>query len=140
MDKNLKLTETVSINAPTSEVWGALTDSATIQKFMWGTHATSEWKKGSPLTFEGEWEGKAYKEKGTILEIEREKLMKYTYLSSGNDDKPENYAIITYRLSGNNGTTQMSVTQEGAKNQEALEHSKDGWKTILGNLKKLLEE
>jgi uncharacterized protein YndB with AHSA1/START domain len=66
--------------------------------------------------------------------------MKYTYLSSGNDDKPENYAIITYRLSGNNGTTQMSVTQEGAKNQEALEHSKDGWKSILGNLKKLLEE
>lgn len=140
MDKNLKLTETVTINAPTSEVWSALTDSATIQKFMWGTHATSEWKKGSPLTFEGEWEGKAYREKGIILEIEREKLMKYTYLSSGIDDKPENYAIVTYRLSGNNGTTQMSVTQEGAKNQESLDHSKDGWKSILGNLKKLLEE
>ena len=140
MDRNLKLTETISINAPGAEVWKALTDSATIEKFMWGTHASSDWKKGSPLTFEGEWEGKPYKEKGTILEIEKEKLMKYTYLISGIEDKPENYAIITYRLSGSNGKTDMSVTQEGAKDQESLEHSKQGWKSILGNLKKILEK
>jgi uncharacterized protein YndB with AHSA1/START domain len=139
MDKNLKLSITEDINAPVSKVWQALTDKSTIKKFMWGTDASSDWKKGSSITFEGVYEGKSYHEKGEILEIEKERLMKYTYLSAGNDDKPENYAIITYKLSGSNGHTKMTVIQEGAKDQKALDHSKDGWKSIVGNLKKIVE-
>jgi uncharacterized protein YndB with AHSA1/START domain len=140
MDRTLKVTISETMDVPVSAVWKALTDSAIIKRFMWGTNATSDWKKGSPLIFEGEYEGKSYREKGTILEIEKAKLMKYTYLSSGLEDKPENYAIITYALTGNETKTTLTVTQEGAKNQEALEHSKSGWKSILGTLKKIMEE
>lgn len=140
MDRNLKLTESVTIKAPVARVWKALTDPATIEKFMWGTHATSEWKAGTPITFEGVYEGKTYHEKGMILEIEKEKLMMYTYLSSGMEDRPDKYAIITYRLSSQNGETAMSVTQEGARDQKALDHSKEGWRSILGNLKKIIEK
>jgi uncharacterized protein YndB with AHSA1/START domain len=139
MDKKLKLTISEEIKAPINKVWKALTDKETIKKFMWGTNASSDFKQGSPITFEGVHEGKAYHEKGTILEIEKDSLMKYTYLTAGVEDKPENYAIITYHLSGTNGQTKMTVTQEGAKDQNALEHSKEGWKSILGNLKKIVE-
>lgn len=139
MDRNLKITVVENIDAPTSAVWNALTDSETISKFMWGTHAQSDWKVGSPLTFEGVWEGKPYHEKGTILEIQKEKLMKYSYLTAGVDDVPENYAIITYELSAENGKTKMAVTQEGAKDRKSLEHSREGWKSILGNLKNVVE-
>ena len=140
MDRNLKITVEENIDAPTSAVWNALTDSETISKFMWGTHAQSDWKVGSPLTFEGVWEGKPYHEKGTILEAEKDRLIKYTYLSAGLDDKPENYAVITYRLSGSNGKTTLAVTQEGANDQNALEHSKEGWRSMLTTLKEIVEK
>jgi uncharacterized protein YndB with AHSA1/START domain len=139
MNRNLKLTVSENIDAPAAVVWNALTDSETITKFMWGTHAKSDWKVGSPLTFEGVWEGKAYHEKGTILEIQKEKLMKYSYLTAGIEDVPENYSIITYQLSSDNGKTKMTVTQEGAKDEKSLEHSKQGWTSILGNLKNVVE-
>jgi uncharacterized protein YndB with AHSA1/START domain len=140
MNRNLKLTVSENIDAPAAVVWNALTDSETISKFMWGTHAKSDWKVGSPLTFEGVWEGKAYHEKGTILEIQKDKLMKYSYLTAGIEDVPENYSIITYQLSSDNGTTKMTVTQEGATDEKSLEHSKQGWTSILGNLKNVVEK
>ena len=31
-------------------------------------HALTDWEEGSSLVFRGEWEGKAYEDKGTILE------------------------------------------------------------------------
>ena len=140
MDRKLRLTVTETIDAPAARVWKALTDAETIKEFMWGTNAKSDFRKGSALTFEGVWEGKPYHEKGTILEIEKEKLMKYTYLSAGLEDKPENYAVITYELSATNTQTRMTVTQEGARDEKALEHSREGWKSILGNLKKVVEK
>ena len=140
MDRNLKLTESVTIHAPVAEVWKAVTDARSVQKFMWGTHVRSDWKEGSSITFEGEYRGKAYKDKGTILDIEKEKRMKYSFLSGGNEDRPENYSLITYDFSEKDGLTTLTLTQEGAKDQKALEHSKQGWKSILGNLKKTVEK
>lgn len=140
MDRKLKLTVTETIAAPAARVWAVLTDPASIKEFMWGTNAKSDFKKGSPLTFEGVWEGKPYHEKGTILEVEKPKLMKYTYLSAGLEDTPGNYAVITYELSAEDDKTRMTVTQEGARDEKALEHSKEGWKSILGNLKKVVEK
>ncbi len=139
MDRKLILTVSENIDAHVATVWRALTDPETIKTFMWGTNAKSDWKKGSPLTFEGVWEGKPYHEKGTILEIEKDRFMKYTYLSAGLEDKAENYAVITYELSPENGKTRMTVIQEGARDQKALEHSKEGWTSILANLKKVVE-
>ena len=140
MDKNLKLTITQDIAAPAAEVWTALTDPETITKFMWGTQAKSDWKVGSPLTFEGVYQGKQYHEKGIILDAEKGKLMRYTYLSSGLADKPENYAIITYRLSESDGKTTLAVSQEGAQDQPALEHSKEGWRSMMATLKQIVEK
>ena len=97
---NLTLTTSVSIQAPLAKVWHALTDPEQIKKYLFGTETVTDWKAGSPITFSGEWEGKAYQDKGTILEIEKEKILKYSYWSSfsGTEDKPENYANVTYRV------------------------------------------
>ena len=64
---------------------------------MFGTNAVSDWQKGSSITYEGEWEGKKYKDKGTIIDIVPEKLLHTTYWSSigGKEDKPENYKAVT---------------------------------------------
>jgi hypothetical protein len=87
------------------------------------------------------WDEKPYIDKGTILEIEKEKLIKYSYWSSfsGTEDVPENYANVCYSISDCEGETLFTVTQDGHKTEEAREHSKQNWQSILNSLKELLE-
>jgi len=59
---------------------------------------------------------------------------------SGMEDKPENYATITYQMEVKNELTILTVTQEGFRDIEAHEHSTEGWKQVLKNLKYLLEK
>src|SRR5687767_13143574 len=99
MKSDITATVSINIDAPVSKVWKALTTPELIKKYFFGTEAISDWKQGSPLLFKGEWEGKTYKDKGTILEVVENKLFRYNYWSSmsGIEDKPENYVIVTYR-------------------------------------------
>ncbi len=142
VDKNLKFEYTEIFNASESEVWDALTNKAMVKQYFFGTEVDSNWEKGSRITFTGNWEGTEYTDSGKILEIEKMKLLKYNYLSSfsGLQDEPENYSIITYKLEHTEGGTLLHVTQEGFKNQESRDHSEQGWKMVIGNMKKLLEE
>ncbi len=64
----------ITINAPVNKIWQALTDPAQIKEYLFGTNTVSDWKKGSPITYEGELEGKKYQDKGTIIDIIPEKL------------------------------------------------------------------
>jgi uncharacterized protein YndB with AHSA1/START domain len=131
----------IVINAPASKVWEALTNPTMVKQYLFGTEVKSDWKKGSPITYTGEWEGKKYEDKGTILEVEPEKYLLSTYWSSmsGTEDKPENYQKVGYRLTPEGEGTKLTITQENAKSQEAADHSKKNWEMVLGSLKKLLE-
>lgn len=70
MNKDLVSTRTILIEANAESVWRALTDRETIKKYFFGTEAISDWKVGSTLIFQGEWEGKSYQDKGNILAAE----------------------------------------------------------------------
>jgi uncharacterized protein YndB with AHSA1/START domain len=131
----------ILIDAAPGEVWDALTNPDQIKKYFFGTEAISDWKKGSPLYFRGEWEGKKYEDKGTILETKQGELFKYTYWSSmsGIEDKPENYVIVTYRLSEVQGKTKVTITQENIESDDMRKHSEENWNKVLSDLKNLLE-
>ena len=58
---------------------------------------------------------------------------------SGLEDKPDNYAIITYELEKKNGETVLNVTKQGFRNQEAYDPSAKGWEEVLRNLQALVE-
>ncbi|MDB5137221.1 MAG: hypothetical protein JWP37_3824 [Mucilaginibacter sp.] len=135
------LSTSMTINAPAAIVWEALTNPAIVKQYFFGTNVKSDWKVGSPITFEGEWEGKAYQDKGTILDIETGKFVKYDYWSSmsGTEDTPENYADISYSLSGENGKTVLTVTQNNIKNKESKEHSEQNWQSVFGKMKEMIE-
>src|ERR1700751_1184209 len=115
MEKELILTTSVNIKESKSKVWEALTNPEQIKKYLFGTEAVSDWKVGSTLVFRGVWEGKEYEDKGFILELEKEKKLKYSYWSSfsGTKDVPENYAHVTYELSEQSGETVFQLTQDG---------------------------
>jgi uncharacterized protein YndB with AHSA1/START domain len=142
MTNTLTLNTSISINAPKSKVWMALIDPGQVKKYFFGTVLKSDWKVGSAITFSGEWEGKPYLDKGIILQIEKEKTLKYNYWSSfsGTEDKPENYAVIIYSLEEKAGQTTIFISQDSIKSKEALDHSEENWQMIMKSLKELLEK
>ena len=142
MNKELKLSTSIDINASIEKVWFTLTDKEMIKQYFWGTETNTDWQKGSPISFTGTWEGTTYEDKGLILEIEKEKIFKHSYWSSfwGTDYNPEDLSIITYEVSTNGSQTTLSVTQEGFKDEQSREHSVGNWKSILDNIKNLVEK
>ncbi|MCW3117022.1 MAG: hypothetical protein JWM28_1104 [Chitinophagaceae bacterium] len=142
MSNKLTAKASVKINAGNEEVWDALTNPEKIRQYFFGTHAISDWKKGSSLKFTGEWEGKTYEDKGTILDTEPGKLFRYTYWSSMGklEDKPENYATVTYELVPSGTETILKISQDNIANEEGREHSEKNWEYILGEMKKFVEQ
>ena len=141
MKNQYKGEASIVIDATREEVWDALTNPEMIKKYFFGTEAVSDWKKGSPLYFRGEWEGKKYEDKGTILETKPGELFKYDYWSSmsGIEDKPENYVTVTYTLTEVLGKTRVTITQENIPSDEMRKHSEENWNKVLADLKNLLE-
>lgn len=142
MKNNLTARAGISINATVSQVWDALTKPEIIKQYFFGTDARSDWKVGSPVTFKGEWEGKKYEDKGTVTANERNKILSYSYWSSmsGKPDMPENYANVTYELTPGNNKTDLMITQDNIVDEKSKAHSEQNWKTVLADLKKLLEK
>lgn len=142
MNGEFKAEVTIDIKAPAGEVWKGLTDPAIIKQYFFGTDAQSDWEEGSPLIFTGEWEGKEYVDKGTILKNDPGKLLKYNYLSSfsGLEDTPENYAEITYALSEYPGGTRLLIIQDGIDSKERRDHSMENWGSVMNGLKDILEK
>ena len=142
MANKLSVKTGININAPVSKVWQALTDPAMIKEYLFGTNTVSDWKKGSSITYSGEWEGKQYEDKGNIIDIVPEKLLHTTYFSSmsGKEDKPENYANVIYEVTPQNGSTMVTITQDNIEDEKGVEHMKKNWGMVLDGMKKLLEK
>jgi len=115
----------ITINAPPTRVWDALTQPDLIKQYLFGTQVTTNWEVGSPIVYEGIWEGKAYKDKGTILQVEPGKLLVSTYWSalSGLPDIPENYQTVRYELAAEGGGTRLTIVQDNNASPEDADHS-----------------
>jgi len=133
--------ESITINAPTVKVWQAITDPEIVKQWFFGTTVESNWQAGEPIVFRGEWNDQAYEDKGIIKQIEPNKILEYTHLSSrtGQSDVPENYETIQFELTETNNQTTMYIHEENLPSIEARDKSIGIWKTVLGNLKKMVE-
>ena len=141
MTQELIAQATINVAAPRSDVWTALVSPAASRQYMFGAEVVSDWKKGRPITWEGEWEGKHYKDKGNILEIQREEVLKYSHWSplARLPDRPENYHTVAIELEDEGGETRVTLTQDNNPTEEARVHSEKNWGMMLGALKKYLE-
>jgi uncharacterized protein YndB with AHSA1/START domain len=131
----------LTINAPASKVWDALTDPKMIKQYLFGTEVTTTWKVGSPITYKGEWEGKAYEDKGEVIQNEPGKLLVSTYWSSmsGLPDFPEYFKTVRYELTPDGNGTKLTITQDNNDSQEDANHSEQNWKMVLEGIKKVVE-
>ena len=140
-DNGLIAKASVSINAPAAKVWQALVTPEIVKQYMFGADVASDWKPDSPITWKGEWKGKPFEDKGTIITIEPERRLDYSHYSptSGLPDKPENYHTVTYELVENDGKTNVDLSQDHNADQDAVKHSEQMWQQMLEGLKKVVE-
>src|SRR5437016_3450673 len=111
MPSDKTVNRTITINAPVSEVWQALTNPDLAREWLSPertTNVTSDWQLGSQIIYAGTWHRRRYADKGTILQLDPERTLQYSYWSqfSRLPDSPENYSVIGFQLTPNeNGTT-----------------------------------
>jgi uncharacterized protein YndB with AHSA1/START domain len=141
MDKKLVAKASTTIQAPAAKVWEALVTPPIIKQYMFGTNVASDFKKGSPITWKGEWEGKKYQDKGVILDVQPQRKLAYSHFSplSGLPEKPENYHNVTIELVDKGKQTLVSLSQDNNSNEKERDHSQKNWEMMLSGLKKLLE-
>lgn len=142
MSRGFEAKKTVTINASRARVWDALTQPAMVKQYMHGTNLSTDWKEGSPISWKGEWKGTPYEDKGTVLTVRPQRVLKYTHWSpmGGSEDRPENYHTLTYELSGEDGTTTLTLTQDNnATQEEADKMAEESWGPVLNGLKETAE-
>lgn len=143
MDKSLKVVKSIVINSSAKDVWDALVNPEKIKQYLFGTQTTSDWKVGSTILFEGEMGGQQYKDKGNVLEVKENELIKYNYWSgfSGLADIPENYCTVIYKIEKNN-TNSVTFTWEqiGFSSEENKCHTENGLGNMLEQIKEIIEK
>jgi uncharacterized protein YndB with AHSA1/START domain len=149
MSKPLVVTNTITIHAPASKVWDALTNPEQTKKYMFGCEALSDWKPGSSLIWKGTFDGvEMIAVKGNVVSIEPQRSLVYTVIDPNNPkipDLPENYLTITCKLTEQDGQTILEASQGDystvAEGESRYKHTVDGggWDPILVQIKALCE-
>ena len=143
MNQDLIQTHSIEINAGLAKVWKALTEPKIIAEYLHGTETITDWNVGSKIIFQGEYEGKKYRDGGIIKEYNPNEKMSYTYFSSfsGLEDKPENYALVTYQVSAiDPDKTKFTWTTKGFTNEDEYKRSESSMPAFLQNIKSIIEK
>jgi uncharacterized protein YndB with AHSA1/START domain len=133
----------LAVTAPPEKVWDALVNPAVVQQYLHGTTMQADWRVGGAITWRGEWQGRPYEDKGTVLQFEPLHVISTTHWSplSGAEDRPENYHVVTYELAetGKVQTTLTLIQSNSPTQQDADNTVEHGWKPVLQALKRVVE-
>lgn len=141
MPSELTTRISITIAAPRASVWEALTDPELIRRWFFGVETETDWAEGSSIVHRGEYQGRPYEDKGTILRFEPERLLVHSHWSpvSGLPDEPEHYQEVSWVLAEHGGRTVLTVSEVNLPSEKAREVSEQAWRTALGALRDLLE-
>ncbi len=142
MKHDLSVSESIIINVDLARMWEVLTNPEIIKEYLFGTETVTDWKVGSEIAFQGEYEGHKYRDHGVIKEYTFHSRISYSYWSgfSGLDDKPENYSEVIYDLNPIDSTqTKFTWTQRGYPDETRQQHSQNGMKAFLEQIKGIAE-
>jgi uncharacterized protein YndB with AHSA1/START domain len=133
----------IIIDAPVSGVWNVLTSPELIKRWMSDEEMEiiSDWKEGSLIRVSGKLHGMDFENKGTILQFKLNEILRYTFWStlSEQPDIPENYSIVTFKLSSRENKTEIMFTQANFIAETTYQHSDFYWRNTLEIVKRLIE-
>jgi uncharacterized protein YndB with AHSA1/START domain len=132
------------VHAPVDEVWRVLTDARQLGTLFMGSTVQTNFHVGSPITFQGEFKGKRYEDKGEILKVDECRRLSFSHYSgmSGAPDEPEHYHVVTFDLRPDREGSQVVLTQSnltGGVREADIRHKADyekTWAMVLEGLDK----
>jgi len=134
------------IGASAPAIWTALTTPAALKQFFFDADVVSDWKVGSPIRIQGEFEGRTYEDKGRIVTFDPPRQLSFSHWSalSGEDDAPENYRLVTFDLEPSGAATTVTLSQANlvggvtASDIEQRAAYEKKWASVLEGLAKAL--
>jgi uncharacterized protein YndB with AHSA1/START domain len=132
MSKN-SIEREITIATSAANVWRIFTDPAVTRSL--GGEYVSEWAVGGSLNWK-DLNGTIHTS-GTILAMEKEKLLKHELTDHGTP-----LSIITYELVDNNGTTLLKTKEElnYTISGNQLREAEEGWDLALKSVKETAEK
>lgn len=132
---------TITLNASIEKVWDTLTLPKNVKLWQFGSDLITTWEIGSKIEFVTEWEGQVFKQWGTVLEVKQNELIKYSLFAPrpNLEDKPQNYFVMNYVLSIENGKTKLEIIQEDNRPNAIQENPQGEDNPILQSIKNLVE-
>jgi uncharacterized protein YndB with AHSA1/START domain len=142
MSNNLIAKAATTINAPNTVVWDALTNPDSIERYFFGAKVTTSWAEDTPIYWKGEWNGRAYEDKGIVLDFDPPKCLEFSHYSplSGLPDIPTSYHTVTIELEETGGKTHVSLKQDNNADENARAHAQKNWEAMLKGLKEFVEK
>ncbi len=145
----LFIQNSIEIHSNASNVWEVLTQSQHTIKYMFGCKAITNWEIGSPLLWQGSYEGKDMVfVKGIVKEYISEKLLIYSTIDPNNAsiaDIPENYLDVHYIIDKTDSGITLTIKQGNYKTVAQGEQRYNesiaggGWQSILEQIKTIAE-
>ena len=134
-------TSSIKISASIQRVWNVITKPEFVKLWQYGSELLTDWKVGSEIRFKTEWEGKTLEQWGKVLDVQQNKLVKYTLFAPrpGLEDKPENYFEMSYVLTPENGQTKLEIIQNDNRPEAVQEEPQGEENPILQGLKRIAE-
>lgn len=134
-------TAQTDVAASPDRVWQSLTDPGQIAVYMQGSRVTTSWEVGSPITWDGEYDGRPYQDKGEVLIHDEPAVLSVTHYSPmlGQPDEPENYHTVTWTLTPTDSGTHLELAQDGCDDEGQAEQFGRNWQTMLDGLKAHVE-
>ena len=132
---------TVIINSTKQKVWDTLTKPELVKQWQYGSDLLTSWTIGDKIEFETEWEGKIFKQWGTVLTFIPTDNLSYNLFAPRPDleDKPENYFVMSYKLTDIDGKTKLEIIQEDNRPNAVQEEPQGDENPILQGLKNIAE-
>jgi uncharacterized protein YndB with AHSA1/START domain len=132
----------VTINASLQEVWDTVTKPELVKLWQFGSDLMTTWEVGTGIRFRTAWGDQVFEQWGQILEVKPTQLLKYELFAPrpGLEDKPENYFIMSYILTSENGKTRLEIIQEDNRPNAVQEEQQGAENPILNSLKELAEK
>ena len=127
------------IPAKSDEVWETLTSKEGMKAYMMGADVETDWKVGSPITMQGEFNGKPFKDTGEVRSFEPGKRFSYTHVSGS---QPGQEHLVTFELAPKGDQTEVMITQanaDGRVTDADREHKAEyekTWKMMLEGVEK----
>ena len=131
-----------TIAAPPAKVWKAMQQGAMFP----GTTIETDWKIGHSITFNGEWQGRRFTDRGEIQSLAEASELSFTHWSDKDESgrRPASYHIVKYDLAPQGDHTRVTLRQFNEGEDKSVDartkaEFEKNWTMMLDSLKQTVE-